>query len=219
MKTLALVTRLIRRIPPFEKGGRGGIFLSAQGANPPQSPFFKGGKISKFRSAAATCAIATILQTNAIHAQHVHTPPPSVAPTIGSAAVPFELKTLDGKAAGLETFRGKPLVLNFFASWCDPCREEMPQLNEMAASAAGRYHLFGVAVEDTRAAMTEFVNEAKITFPVALDPNSTVKRRYRIFGPPATFFIDSQGVIRDVVLGPLTAERAKQALKKVGASR
>ena len=79
--------------------------------------------------------------------------------------------------------------------------------------------MLGVAVEDTRAGLTEFVKEAKIVFPVALDLNSTVKRGYRIFGPPATFFIDSQGVIRDVVLGPIAPERVKEALNKVGVAR
>lgn len=224
MNTQNLFGRLMQFVPPFMKGGQGGIFVFARDANPPVSPpstllrtgFFKGG--GKF-SFAAMCSFLVALHAAAVQAQHVHPTPPNAAPTVGAAAVPFELKTLDGKPAGLESFRGKALVLNFFASWCDPCREEMPQLNEMAASAAGRYHLFGVAVEDTRAALTEFVKEAKIAFPVALDLNSTVKRGYRIFGPPATFFIDAQGVIRDVVLGPIAPERAKEALKKVSVSQ
>jgi peroxiredoxin len=132
--------------------------------------------------------------------------------------VPFELKTLDGKTANLETFRGKPLVLNFFASWCDPCRDEMPELNDIATKAGDKYQMLGVAVEDTRSGLTEFVKEAKIVFPVALDLNSTVKRGYRIFGPPATFFIDSHGIIQDIVFGPMNVERARSALKKVGAA-
>jgi cytochrome c biogenesis protein CcmG/thiol:disulfide interchange protein DsbE len=51
---------------------------------------------------------------------------------MGAPAIPFDLKTLDGKQAGLQTFRGRPLVINFFATWCDPCREEMPLINELA---------------------------------------------------------------------------------------
>ena len=138
---------------------------------------------------------------------------------VGAAAVPFDLKTLEGKAAGLETFRGKPLVLNFFASWCDPCRDEMPLINELAAKAVGNYQVLGIAVEDSRAAVSEYAKEAKLVFPIALDLNSTVKRSYRIFGPPATFFIDSQGIIRDVVMGPITSDRVKEAMKKVGIQR
>ena len=79
--------------------------------------------------------------------------------------------------------------------------------------------MLGIAVEDSRAAVSEFAKETNLVFPIALDLNSTVKRAYRIFGPPATFFIDGQGIIRDIVLGPITPERAKEAMKRVGAVR
>jgi cytochrome c biogenesis protein CcmG/thiol:disulfide interchange protein DsbE len=166
-----------------------------------------------------TCAFAIALSAFSAWAQHLH-PAQSTGPVVGAAAAPFDLKTLDGKAAGLETFRGKPLVINFFASWCDPCRDEMPLINELAAKGnKDGYHVLGIAVEDTRGAVTEYVKEARLAFPVALDLNSTVKRSYRIFGPPATFFIDGQGVVRDVVLGPISAERARQALVKTGVNQ
>lgn len=170
-------------------------------------------------SLVASCVIAIALMTHSSWAQHIHPPPQSTGPVIGAAAIPFDLKTLEGKSAGLETFRGKPLVINFFASWCDPCREEMPLINELAAKAGSSYQVLGIAVEDTRAAVTEYIKEAKLIFPIGLDLNSTVKRSYRIFGPPATFFVDGQGIIRDVVLGPITSDRLKEAAKKVGIPR
>jgi cytochrome c biogenesis protein CcmG/thiol:disulfide interchange protein DsbE len=156
---------------------------------------------------------------NIAWSQHSHVAQTS-APTIGSPAVGFELKSLDGKSLTLEGLRDKPLVLNFFASWCDPCRDEMPLINELAAAGdnGSRYSVVGIAVEDTRGAVAQFVKEASLGFPVALDLNSTVKRAYRIFGPPATFFIDRQGVIRDIVLGPVTRERAREALRKASVS-
>jgi len=152
--------------------------------------------------------------------QHDHHTGQSAAPFVGSPAVPFDLKSLDGKSVGLASFRGKPLVVNFFASWCDPCREEMPLINELASKGAtDGYNVLGIAVEDSRAAITEYAKEAKLTFPIALDLNSTVKRAYRIFGPPATFFVDGQGIIRDVVLGPITPERSRAAMQKIGIAR
>jgi cytochrome c biogenesis protein CcmG, thiol:disulfide interchange protein DsbE len=141
---------------------------------------------------------------------------PGTTPNVGSPAIPFELKSLDGRSVGLASFQGKPLIVNFFASWCDPCREEMPLINDLAINGTkGGYTVLGIAVEDTRAAITQYMREAKIVFPVALDLNSTVKRSYRIFGPPATFFIDAQGIIRDVILGPMTAERSRDAMRKI----
>lgn len=165
------------------------------------------------------CAIAVGWSPTLTWAQHLHPTPQGSAPVVGGGAAPFELQTLDGKPAGLESFRGKPLVINFFASWCDPCREEMPLINELAAKAAAAYQVLGIAVEDSRAAVSEYAKEAKLGFPIALDLNSSVKRSYRIFGPPATFFIDGQGIIRDIVLGPITPERAKKAAKRTGILR
>ena len=92
-------------------------------------------------------------------------------------------------------------------------------INELAGKASkDGYAVLGIAVEDTRAAILQYAQEAKLVFPIALDVNSTVKRAYRIFGPPATFFIDGQGTIRDVVIGPITPERAREGLKKAGAT-
>ena len=122
-----------------------------------------------------------------------------------------------GEPLALADLRGRVVLVNVWATWCDPCREEMPLINELAGRGAkDGYSVLGIAVEDTRAAIVEYVRAAKLNFPVALDLNSTVKRSYRIFGPPATFFIDHQGTIRDIVLGPMTAERAREALRKTG---
>jgi cytochrome c biogenesis protein CcmG/thiol:disulfide interchange protein DsbE len=162
-------------------------------------------------------ALGALVSTSAGAAQHMHPEPSGAAPTVGAPAIAFDLKTLDGKPAGPAAFRGKPLVINFFASWCDPCREEMPLINELAVKGkqAG-FNVLGVAVEDTRAAVAEYAKEAGLLFPIALDLNSAMKRAYRIFGPPATFFIDSDGMIRDIILGPASSERLRDGLRKSG---
>jgi cytochrome c biogenesis protein CcmG/thiol:disulfide interchange protein DsbE len=166
------------------------------------------------------CAAITMAKPQRTEAQLMQQAGPKPGPAIGRAAIAFNLQSLDGKAITLETFRGRPLVLNFFASWCDPCREEMPLINEFASTAnKDGYSVLGIAIEDTRAAVTDYARESKLAFPIALDLNSSVKRSYRIFGPPATFFIDGQGVVRDIVLGPMTRERAREGLKNSGISR
>lgn len=171
-------------------------------------------------SLALWCIAGEFLCDRASWAQLIQQAGPAPGPAVGRVAISFNLHTLDGKAIGLETFQGKPFVMNFFASWCDPCREEMPLINELASKGAKEgYNVLGIAVEDSRAAATEYARESKLSVPIALDLNSKVKRAYRIFGPPATFFIDGQGTIRDMVLGPITRERAKEALKKIGVER
>jgi cytochrome c biogenesis protein CcmG, thiol:disulfide interchange protein DsbE len=163
--------------------------------------------------------VFSVVKSDCSAAQLIQQAGPNPGPAVGRSAVAFNVQTLDGKAVALETFRGKPLVLNFFASWCDPCRDEMPLINDLASAATKEgYNVLGIAVEDTRAAITEFSKETKLVFPIALDLNNTVKRSYRIFGPPATFFIDGQGMIRDMVLGPITRERMHEALAKIGAA-
>jgi len=162
------------------------------------------------------CVIVVVTLPGTGWSQHDHQSKRNSAPVVGTPAISFELKSLEGKSVGLAAFRGKPLVINFFASWCDPCRDEMPVINDLAFKGVkDGYSLVGIAVEDTRAAVAEYAREAKLSFPIALDLNSAVKRSYRIFGPPATFFIDGQGVIRDVVLGPITPERAREAIRRI----
>ena len=178
-----------------------------------------------FRSILATglcslfsCSAVLIFTPPIAWSQHTHGSQSST-PGVGAPAIAFDLKSVDGNSVGLASFRGKPLMMNFFASWCDPCREEMPLINELAGKAGkGGYAVLGIAVEDTRAAIMQYAQEAKLVFPIALDLNSTVKRAYRIFGPPATFFIDGQGTIRDVIIGPMSSERAREGLKKAGAT-
>jgi peroxiredoxin len=174
-------------------------------------------RLSRFLLVTALCLL--VIAPVIVWSQHGQHSGQSSASGVGAAASNFELKSLDGKSVGLTTFRGKPLMINFFASWCDPCREEMPFINELAGkSGKDGYAVLGIAVEDSRAAVMQYAQETKLVFPIALDLNSTVKRAYRIFGPPATFFIDGQGMIRDVVIGPITPERAREGLKKAGAS-
>ena len=144
---------------------------------------------------------------------------PAQAAAGAGPAPNFTLKSLSGKNLKLSEMTGNVVLINFWASWCGPCREEMPLINELSTKAGGSYHVLGIAVEDTRAAVIEYAKEAKLAFPIALDLNSTVKRAYRIFGPPATLFIDGQGIIRDVVLGPITSARVKEAIARFGIQR
>src|SRR5438874_13387969 len=79
---------------------------------------------------ALCCFAAALSKPQLGRAQLIHQAAPAPGPAIGRTATAFDLQTLDGTSITLDSFRGKPLVMNFFASWCDPCREEMPLINE-----------------------------------------------------------------------------------------
>ena len=129
-------------------------------------------------------------------------PPPS--PREGFSAPDFTLDLLDGGQVTLSDLRGKAVLINFWATWCPPCRAEMP-----AIEAVYRSHKeLGLEVlavnttnQDDQAAAAAFVEELELTFPVPLDRTGAVSASYNLRGLPSTYFIDRQGVIRSVVVG------------------
>ena len=144
--------------------------------------------------------------------------PASTAVTIGllddqplevdQPAPDFFLRTLNGRSVRLSDYRGKTVVLNFWASWCPPCRREMPDFQTLweERGPSGPDDLVILAVnllpEDTIAAAEGFVEEFGLTFPILLDTSrGEVARRYGVRALPATFFIDRAGIVRTTALG------------------
>lgn len=134
--------------------------------------------------------------------------------TIGKTAPDFELETLEGKKAKLSDFRGKKVILNFWASWCPPCREEMPEFQKIYASNK-EIVVLGVNLQESKEAIQSFTKKLEINFPILLDPNSQVKNMYNVFTQPVTYFIDENRKITDKKFGALTVE---EIIQKVGAT-
>jgi thiol-disulfide isomerase/thioredoxin len=112
-----------------------------------------------------------------------------VAPTPDIA-----LGTLDGKKISLKDFRGKVVLLNFWASWCAPCREEMPAMEKLYQEYRNKnFAILAVAVKDSRQDTLNFVKELKLTYPVALDPDAKVGQEYGAWGLPVTYLIGPNG--------------------------
>ncbi len=123
-------------------------------------------------------------------------------PEIGKLAPDFTLNRLDGQEVSLSSFRGRPVLLNFWATWCGPCRIEMPLLQGVYEKWAGTgLVLLAVNLQEGPSEVKEFVESAGYTFPVLLSPGNDVPLAYNIRGIPATFFVDADGVIRDVKIG------------------
>ncbi len=119
------------------------------------------------------------------------------APLAVGAPVPaFAASTLDGQEISLASLKGKPVVLNIWATWCGPCRREMPLLDSLSRESAARgIRVIGVSIDDEGAGadIRAFLTEYGISFTVLHDPNSTVTAIFRTRGVPETFLIDSEG--------------------------
>jgi cytochrome c biogenesis protein CcmG/thiol:disulfide interchange protein DsbE len=125
-------------------------------------------------------------------------------PEEGHQAPDFTLKTLDGKTARLSELRGKKVVLiNFWATWCPPCRLEMPTMQKIYTEYKDKgFEVLAVNIEpDAKEEISEFMKELRLTFPVLLDHDMKVTRKYRLIGLPVSFLIDRQGIIRTKDVG------------------
>jgi thiol-disulfide isomerase/thioredoxin len=122
----------------------------------------------------------------------------------GQVAPDFELELLEGGDARLTEFRGHPVVLNFWATWCQPCRQEMPQLVEAydTNKDAGLI-VVGLNMQEGRDLIKPFADERGIDYPILIDRDGDVGDEYRLLGLPTTYFIDANGVIVSVFRGPL----------------
>lgn len=143
------------------------------------------------------------------------------APVTGEPAPDFALADLDGRTVRLSSLRGTPVVLNFWATWCGPCRREMPDLQASFAEANGAFVVLAVNSEGTATDLAarlsrDFRDELGLTFPILLDsPGNDVFNQYRLRGLPDTFFIDREGIIREAVVGPLTRKALDEKLRSI----
>jgi peroxiredoxin len=139
------------------------------------------------------------------------------APIVGAPAPDFELDVPQGDPIRLSDLRGKVVLLNFWATWCGPCRVEMPTLQEKYERwrEAG-FTILGVNFDESPEAVLEFKQELGLSFPLLLDPGGRVQRLYNIRGYPSTVIVDEQGVIRIIHIGILTEGQLQDYLDQVG---
>lgn len=141
-------------------------------------------------------------------------------PLVTKPAPNFELRTLDGGTVSLADLRGRPVVVNFWASWCIPCREEAPLLRDLAREqSADGLAVVGVLFQDREDDARAFRDEYALAFPSLIDPGSGTAINYGVSGVPETFFIDGEGVIRSHVRGGLHADNLAQGLLAIGVER
>lgn len=125
-------------------------------------------------------------------------------PLKGDVAVDVTLQDLEGKKIKLSQFKGKVVMLNFWATWCPPCREEMPSMDAMYQKFKGTdLVMLAVSIDENAETVREFMKKNNYTMPVYHDPNKDAGAAYGITGVPETFIIDKKGVIAEKVIGPM----------------
>ncbi len=137
------------------------------------------------------------------------------APAVGHPAPDFTLTTVTGETFTLAALREKPVVLNFWATWCPPCRAELPELQAAHERYAGEVIIVGVNQAEAAAAVATFARQVGLSFLLPLDAQHHVSQKYAVRSLPTTFFIDRDGIIRRIQIGPLTEATLAQALKTI----
>jgi thiol-disulfide isomerase/thioredoxin len=140
----------------------------------------------------------------------------SVPPAVGLQAPAFELTSLEGERYTLQSVSGKVVIINFWATWCPPCVEEMPLLQKYADLYPDRLIILGVNQLESRAEVQQFADDYNLSFPLLLDQNGAAGRIYYANNLPMTYFIEPGGNIKGVHLGKLDEKMLLGYLKNVG---
>jgi thiol-disulfide isomerase/thioredoxin len=141
---------------------------------------------------------------------------PGEAFGVGEPAPPLTLAQLGGGEVSLAALRGKPVWVNFMATWCEPCRDEIPRMNGFA----GRYAdeglvVVAVDVREDEAAVDAFARELGVAFPVAMDPDGSAQAAWGAYALPVHFWIDAEGIVRDGALGGIGPDIMAEGLQAI----
>ncbi|MFD1776295.1 TlpA family protein disulfide reductase [Paenibacillus rhizophilus] len=143
--------------------------------------------------------------------------PTESGPKVGLLAPSFTIQGEDGTAYAVGGARNKAVLLNFWASWCDPCQKEAPELNKIAEKYKGTLDIYGINVTsyDYKANAQRFVKKYNLAFPVMFDLKGEAYAKYNGTVFPTNVLIDRNGVVAEIILGGLTAEQMDEKLKKL----
>jgi len=131
----------------------------------------------------------------------------------GKKAPDFKLNTIDGKEIKLSDFKGKKVILNFWATWCSPCRAEIPDFVKFYNENKNKVEIIGIAVGSRERDVMEIVKKYKITYPVCIGDNKIEKLYGPINAVPTSFIIDENGYIKEKKIGIMNEEELKEILK------
>ena len=138
---------------------------------------------------------------------------------VGMEAPEFKLTTIYGESMRLSELRTRAVMLNFWASWCGPCVEEMPTLQAYSEKYEQDLIILGINADEPRSDVVGFVEQHSLSFTILLDPDSRIQDLYSIRAFPTSYFIDQEGVVRAVHIGSLSESLLVGYLEKIGVGK
>ena len=138
-------------------------------------------------------------------------------PEVGELAPQFVLRAPDGNLHRLDDFRGQVVWVNFWATWCGPCRRELPAMQRLANEFQDQgLVILAVDFRESSSTAQDFWEELDLELPMLLDSDGAVAEQYRLFGFPGHFFLDRDGVVHSLEMGDLTEEEMRERLAELG---
>lgn len=136
-----------------------------------------------------------------------------VAPERNAIAPPFTATTLEGAQVSLLELRGTPVVINFWATWCAPCKAEMPQLQALYEGyPEGEIRILGVNVGEDPESIAQWAEQYGLTFDLLLDPAGQIAALYQLRGQPSTYVVSPEGLVTSIIFGPATLTQLQAAI-------
>jgi peroxiredoxin len=165
------------------------------------------------RAATAATDTTAAAQAPAARKGQAKLPPPGIVPVARRRPAPaLRFTAFDGRTVSLEGFRGRPVVVSFFESWCPICQEEQPDLSQVAREFAGRVGFVGVSYHDSMAAGRDYQRRFAVPYPLANDASGRTWARWRVPYQPVTVLVDTQGRVAERFDGGTTAGTLRAAL-------
>jgi len=138
----------------------------------------------------------------------------ALPPEIGELAPDFTLVDLAGNPTTLSSMKGNVVLINFWATWCAPCRKEMPDMNSLYLERkAEGFEILAVNLQEGRSKAKAFADDFGLAFPILVDLNGDVGSTYRLTGLPESWFVDRSGILRERAIGPMDEETMREKLE------
>jgi peroxiredoxin len=139
------------------------------------------------------------------------------APRVGQPAPDFALEMLDGTTVRLSDFKGRPVWVNFWASWCPPCRAENPDIEAVynAHKDTDGLVLLAPAIGEGKSSVQSYMDRADLNYPVGLDTSTQIAANYRVLGIPTHIFIDREGIVQEMRVGAMSEKTMEKKIAKI----